>query len=130
MDIYWVYDLFAKMTICRILFLICTIKVTGISTVSGYYKVGWWPLCKSVKKYDSLLASIEWAQNLLKLDLSHITHNIVADKSGPNPIRISEFLKTDMTKKVIVAMVLPPMDENSIIRLYKVGQRNQVWDNS
>ncbi|XP_063399739.1 xanthine dehydrogenase/oxidase-like [Mytilus trossulus] len=48
---------------------------------------------------------------------------IIADKTGSNQIPISQFLKTDMTNKVIAAMILHSMSEDYIIRMYKVAQR-------
>ncbi|CAC5385057.1 XDH [Mytilus coruscus] len=48
---------------------------------------------------------------------------IIADSTGSNTIPISQFLKTDMTNKVIVAMEVPAMTDDYIVRLYKVAQR-------
>lgn len=48
---------------------------------------------------------------------------LIADHSGTNQVPISQFLKTDMTNKVIVAMALPSMTADYIVRMYKVAQR-------
>ncbi|XP_071122788.1 uncharacterized protein [Mytilus edulis] len=48
---------------------------------------------------------------------------IIANSAGSNTIPISQFLKTDMTNKVIVAMEVPAMTDDYIVRLYKVAQR-------
>ncbi|CAC5385055.1 XDH [Mytilus coruscus] len=50
---------------------------------------------------------------------------VIADKTGSNQIPIGQFLKTDMTSKVIVAMILHSMSEDYILRMYKVAQRSQ-----
>lgn len=49
-----------------------------------------------------------------------------ANSAGSNTIPISQFLKTDMTNKVIVAMEVPAMTDDYIVRLYKVAQRAEV----
>jgi hypothetical protein len=51
---------------------------------------------------------------------------ISADHSGTNQVPISQFLKTDMTNKVIVAMALPSMTDDYVVRMYKVAQRAEV----
>ncbi|CAG2214889.1 XDH [Mytilus edulis] len=48
---------------------------------------------------------------------------MIADKTGSTQIPIGQFLKTDMTNKVIVAMILYSMSDDHIIRMYKVAQR-------
>ncbi|XP_076115153.1 xanthine dehydrogenase-like isoform X1 [Mytilus galloprovincialis] len=48
---------------------------------------------------------------------------MIADKTGSTQIPIGQFLKTDMTNKVIVAMLLQSMSDDYIIRMYKVAQR-------
>lgn len=61
-------------------------------------------------------------QITIQTSLSHI----LANSSGSNTIPISQFLKTDMTNKVIVAMEVPAMTNDYMVRLYKVAQRVEV----
>ncbi|CAG2229856.1 XDH [Mytilus edulis] len=51
---------------------------------------------------------------------------MIADKTGSTQIPIGQFLKTDMTNKVIVAMLLQSMSDDYIIRMYKVAQRAEA----
>ncbi|XP_052067277.1 uncharacterized protein LOC127706661 [Mytilus californianus] len=85
---------------------------------------------------DMLMRMASWAGNLM---LKHLHPEfqsdvyvaleaanvklIIADSTGSNTIPISQFLKTDMTNKVIVAMEVPAMTDDYIVRLYKVAQR-------
>ena len=49
-----------------------------------------------------------------------------ANSSGSTTVPISQFLSTDMTNKIVVAMILPSMTNDYVLRMYKVAQRAEV----
>ena len=51
---------------------------------------------------------------------------ITGDSSGPQDITMDQFLTTDMSDKVILAMVVSSVDSDCYIRMYRVNKRRQV----